>query len=77
MHFAYLPFFIHDAPMWVCVQDGRIKVGDRVLAVADEPLTGLSADKVGEHQRGPVGARRRRRRTPQGQTYSMIYESSL
>lgn len=38
--------------MWLCVQDGRIKVGDRVLAVADEPVAGLSADKVREHKRG-------------------------
>lgn len=30
----------------MCVQDGRIKVGDRVVAVADEPVAGLSADKV-------------------------------
>lgn len=42
--------------MWVCAQDGRIKVGDRVVAVADEPVAGLSADKVREHKRGPVGA---------------------
>lgn len=32
--------------MCVCVQDGRIKVGDKVVAVADDPVIGLSADKV-------------------------------
>lgn len=38
----------------VCVQDGRIKVGDRVVAVADEPVAGLSADKV-ENTGGSAG----------------------
>lgn len=56
MHFAYLPFFIHDVPACVCVQDGRIKVGDRVVAVADEPVAGLSADKVENASGGPLGA---------------------
>ena len=46
MHFAYVPSFIHVS---VCVQDGRIKVGDRIIAVGDEPVAGLSVDKVGTH----------------------------
>lgn len=36
------------------MQDGRIKVGDRVVAVADEPVAGLSADKV-ENTGGSAG----------------------
>lgn len=36
------------------MQDGRIKVGDSVVAVADEPVAGLSADKV-ENTGGPAG----------------------
>lgn len=31
------------------VQDGRIKVGDRIVAVGDEPVAGLSVDKVQTH----------------------------
>lgn len=34
---------------FVCVQDGRIKVGDRIIAVGDEPVAGLSVDKVQTH----------------------------
>lgn len=32
--------------MILCVQDGRIKVGDRIVAVGNEPVAGLSVDKV-------------------------------
>ncbi len=46
MHFAHLPFFIHVS---VCAQDGRIKVGDRIIAVGDEPVAGLLVDKVHTH----------------------------
>lgn len=28
------------------VQDGRIKVGDRIVAVDDHPVAGLSVDEV-------------------------------
>lgn len=31
------------------MQDGRIKVGDRIVAVGDEPVAGLSVDKVQTH----------------------------
>lgn len=41
--------------MFVRVQDGRIKVGDRVVAVADELVAGLSADKVENTCGGPCG----------------------
>lgn len=30
-------------------QDGRIKVGDRILAVDDEPVVGAAIDKVCFH----------------------------
>lgn len=75
MHFAYLSFLIHDAVcvcVRACVQDGRIKVGDRVVAVADEPVAGLSADKV---QTRPSA--RNAPYTLQGQANLMIYESSF
>lgn len=29
-----------------CLQDGRLKVGDRIVAVGDEPVAKLSVDKV-------------------------------
>lgn len=33
------------------MQDGRIKVGDRIVAVGDEPVAGLSVKKVQAHTR--------------------------
>lgn len=60
----------------MCVQDGRIKVGDRIVAVADEPVAGLSADTV-ENTGGSAGRAAPHRTALQGQTDSMIYESSF
>ncbi len=31
------------------MQDGRIKVGDRIIAVGDEPVAGLSVEMVHTH----------------------------
>lgn len=39
----FLSTFLH---MMLFVQDGRIKVGDRIVAVEDKPVTGLSVDEV-------------------------------
>lgn len=57
--------------MILCVQDGRIKVGDRIVAVGDEPVAGLSADKVQTHTntRAPYAL--------QAQADLMIHESSF
>lgn len=41
------PYFLSTfLNMILFVQDGRIKVGDRIVAVEDQPVAGLSVDEV-------------------------------
>lgn len=48
------------------MQDGRIKAGDRITAVGDEPVAGLSVDKVDTHTHIKYSR--------QGQVDLMIYD---
>lgn len=55
------------------MQDGRLKVGDRIIAVGDEPVAGLSADKVQTH----TCAHTHTQYALQGQADLMIYDSPV